>query len=464
MSFALSLLSIEIVGMFFIFLAVRPSRQEYFCLEFVCLSFLAGMAFTSYQLFLYYVLGIDFNLLNILIVPGILLLIIFSRYASKPERLKEFLPAVGYRLKWDLTKRFLAAGILVQILWVLFLVIPTPVYSHDAVANYALKAKIFYFLGGVPEGFFNWSESTVAHPDYPLLLPFLMTWIYAFTGFNDLVVNLVMPVIYLSFLGLFYSQAKKIFSGAYALLLTFFIATVPQVADYATVIHTDLILTAVVTAAFLYFFLYIRNMSKVDLVLSSILIGSSLWVKNEAIVFAGALLAVFAAFVLRSGPADKRRLISGLFLFIIIAAVISAPWLATKALNHAANSDIDISRMTPDRLLQNVKDIPVLLNLFQQEVFGPKKWNILWMILLAAVIWKRKDVWRGENFYTTLFIILAASGYFAGYMATTGNNLYFYVNTTISRFMLHFSGLALFLTASLIYGDVREVPSFKEGS
>ncbi|MGB3057861.1 MAG: hypothetical protein WBC16_06880, partial [Candidatus Omnitrophota bacterium] len=199
-------------------------------------------------------------------------------------------------------------------------------------------------------------------------------------------------------------------------------------------------------------------------VLSSILIGSSLWVKNEAIVFAGALLAVFAAFVLRSGPADKRRLISGLFLFIIIATVISVPWLATKALNHAANSDIDISRMTPDRLLQNVKDIPVLLNLFQQEVFGPKKWNILWMILLAAVIWKRKDVWRGENFYTTLFIILAASGYFAGYMATTGNNLYFYVNTTISRFMLHFSGLALFLTASLIYGDVREVPSFKEGS
>jgi len=41
-------------------------------------------------------------------------------------------------------------------------------------------------------------------------------------------------------------------------------------------------------------------------------------------------------------------------------------------------------------------------------------------------------------------------------MLTTGNNLFFYVNTTISRFMLHFTGITLLLAAFLCRDEYRE--------
>ncbi|MEA3489283.1 MAG: hypothetical protein U9R44_02940, partial [Candidatus Omnitrophota bacterium] len=67
------------------------------------------------------------------------------------------------------------------------------------------------------------------------------------------------------------------------------------------------------------------------------------------------------------------------------------------------------------------------------------------------------------RFYITVFLVIAAAGYFCGYMAITGGNLYFYVNTTIPRFMLHFCGTALLLLAFLMWDDVRAISSFKVG-
>ena len=117
---------------------------------------------------------------------------------------------------------------------------------------------------------------------------------------------------------------------------------------------------------------------------------------------------------------------------------------------------MNIGDFTPERIWQNVRDIPILLNLFQQEVFGPKKWNIFWVLFFFVMIWKRKMLWKEEFFYITLFLMLAVLGYFAGYMATTGNNLFFYVNTTISRFMLHFTGICMMLMMLLCGKEILE--------
>jgi hypothetical protein len=179
-------------------------------------------------------------------------------------------------------------------------------------------------------------------------------------------------------------------------------------------------------------------------------------------VFTGAFVMAFIALFFRIEPAGRKRVVIDMIILSAIIFIIAGPWLAVKAINNLTNSDIDFSLLTPQRLLQNIKDIPIFLNLFQQEMFGPKKWNIFWIIFFAAAIWKRKVLWKKESFYITLFIFLAAAGYFAAYMCTTGNNLYFYVNTTISRFMLHFSGVALLLLAYLMRDEVYDMKSFKE--
>ncbi|MCK5450482.1 MAG: glycosyltransferase family 39 protein, partial [Candidatus Omnitrophica bacterium] len=270
MDFILSLIALEVIGAFFLLVVIRRERYKYSATEFFSLSFLLGAAFASFQLFLYYMAGISFDFINVSMLPIVSLILILARYVSKPERGRDFLPIEPVRFKLSIFEKWLLAGIVLQFLWTIFLTLPIPVHSHDAVANYALKAKIFYTYNGIPEGFFRLSESTVAHTDYPLLLPLLMRWVYAFTGQNDLVVNMIMPMIYLAFMGLFYALAKKILNRTCALVAVFFLATVPQVVDYATIIHADLVLTAFIACSIAYFVRYIRTGNRRQLDLASI--------------------------------------------------------------------------------------------------------------------------------------------------------------------------------------------------
>jgi len=461
--FILSLLSVEVLGAFFALLVFRKGRRGYSIIEAASLSFLLGLGAVTLQLFFYDLAGIGFSLMDIAAVPVVLAIMIFARYAAKPERFNEFFTGAKGSAGWSLTERLIAAGIILQIAWVVMFVAPVPVNSHDAVANYALKAKMFHFAGAVPAGFFGWPEMTVAHPDYPLFLPFVMTWIYAFTGFNDFQVNMIMPCIYVAFLGLLYGQLRKLFARAHALLAVFLLATVPQVADYAVIIHADLALTAFVGCALAYFALYVRNMRRPEIVLSSVLFGLALWIKNEAAVFAAAFIVVLAVFAVRTAPRSGKRVYADLLIAFMLISAIAAPWFWAKAGNAVVNSDIDFASLTPARVWQNVREIPALLNLFQQEVFGPKKWNIFWVMFFAALVWKRKELRHGAPGCIALFILLSAAGYFIAYMATTGENLYFYVNTTISRFMLHFSGAAVLLMAFLLREEMRAIESFSAG-
>ena len=455
MGFIIAVLFIEIIGIFLVTTALK--REEYTCSgsEVVSLSFFVGMFFISLQTLVFYLYDIPLSFKNVVALPAVMLLLIIARYVSRPERLKETLISRENNA-WTGFEKCLMAGMIFQFLWIIFLTLPVPIHSHDAVANYALKAKMLYFSGMVPEGFFRFGEATVSHPDYPPLLPFIMNWIYTFTGFNDVTVRMIMPVIYLMSSVLFYSLLRRIFDRKYSLLTVFILATIPQFYDYATIIHTDLVLTAFVTCALTYFVLYIRTGIKIQAILSAFLFGAALWVKNEAVVFAGAFVLLFAVLILRSDAANRRKTSRDMVSALVTLTVIALPWFFVRFFHAVLNSDINPMNVTGGRILQNIKDIPVLLDLFQQEVFGPKKWNIFWIIMASCMIWKRKVLWKNENFYIMAFLLITAAGYFAGFMLTTGNNLFFYVNTTISRFMLHFTGITLLLAAFLCRDEYRE--------
>jgi 4-amino-4-deoxy-L-arabinose transferase-like glycosyltransferase len=447
MSFIMALFWLMVSGAFFAVVFAGGNWRKR-VIELVSLSFFLGAGYVSFQFLTLYLFGGQFDFLNIIAIPGFMFLLLVALCVWGRTRSDSITPAVSNSL--NMVQKFLLAGILIQFAWVLFSTLPMPVHSHDAVANYAFKAKIFDMAKGIPTGFFTWTEAAVAHPDYPPLLPLLMTWIYAFTGFIYFKVNLVMPVVYLAFLVLFYALARKRFNRTQTLLTTFILATIPQVADYATIMYADLMLAALVTCGFIYAMQYIREREKASLFLASALFAISLWVKNEAMVFTGCFWVVLLVLFARTDRIDRRNVAGELIGAFFLMAIIAAPWFVVK-LSAAANSDLDLARLTFKQVIENVKDIPVFLNLFQQEVFGPKKWNIFWVLFFAALVWKRKLLWKNDNSYMTIFLLLAFLGYFSAYMVMTGENLFFYVNTTISRFMIHFCGISLFMMASLAF-------------
>ncbi|MDD5355571.1 MAG: glycosyltransferase family 39 protein [Candidatus Omnitrophica bacterium] len=449
MSFILSLFILLIVGAFVAAIFLKQQPSEFFSQEFLGLSFFIGLGLINFQFFSLYLLNLKFDPLSFILTQaaiGILVLYYFIKQFKNKERLSSL---SGFSPLNGVEKLFLA-GIFFQFCWIFYLTLPVPVSSFDALASYAFKAKIFYLENGVPAGFFNWSEVLISHPDYPTLLPFFMTWVYLFTGFNDLVVVNIMPVTFAFFLVLFYSQLKKFFDRRYALAATFVIVTIPQVCRYATIIHADIFLLAFITCAFLYFMFYIRYSNREFLIFSSILFALSIWVKNEAVVF------VFA-FLLCLAIRNKAQGLRHLGLAILVIFLISGPWFMIKFSKHMVNSDINFSALTLDKILANIKDIPIMLDELQKQVFGPKNWNIFWVVVIGAISFNFKKLFKGEIFYISLFLAVCISCYFIAYMLTTQERLDFYLEKTLLRFMIHFAGVFLFLTVYLFWDKFRKI-------
>jgi len=449
MSFILSLLVLLITGSFVTAIILRRRTIGFFSLEFLGLSFFSGLGFINLQFFLFYLLNIKFELLNLILIQAAIGIVVLY-YFIKQFKNKGGLADLAVFGPLDGIEKLFLAGIILQFCWIFYLTLPVPVNSFDALASYAFKAKIFYLNKGVPGGFFNWSESLVGHPDYPTLLPFFMTWVYLFTGFNDLTVMNIMPVTFAFFLALFYSQLKKFFNRKYALGAVFIIATIPNVYRYATIIHADIFVLAFITCAFLYFMFYIRYSNKEFLILSSVLFALSAWIKNEAVVFIFAFLACLVA-------RGKSRWLRHLGLAILIIFLISGPWFILKISKHMVNSDINYSALTLSRVLANFKDIPIMLDEFQKQVFSPKNWNIFWVVVISTLAFNFKKLFKGELFYISLFLAISISCYFIAYMLVTQERLDFYLEKTLPRFMIHFSGVFLFLTVYLFWDKFRKL-------
>jgi len=329
------------------------------------------------------------------------------------------------------------------------------VYSYDALASYAFKAKIFFLNQGIPTGFFNWNEIEVTHPDYPLMLPFLMTWVYMFTGFNDLVVTKIMPITLVFFILFFYSQLKSLFNRTYALSGIFIICTVTQIVNYVTIIHADFFLLSYVTCAFLLFLRYLRNLDRESLIAASILFALSIWLKNEGIIFLISFMACLVVFSFVGSKEKVKRLRQNLGMAVLICCLIVGPWYWLKIAKHMTNSDMNLSMLNWPRFTHNIKDFYYVFNEFQENVFQPKKWNIFWEGIFLTMILMRRRLFDNKNFYISLFLMIAVAGYLLSYTLFTGLTIEAYANTTMSRFMIHLSGLSLLLSMSLLWEKVK---------
>jgi D-glycero-D-manno-heptose 1,7-bisphosphate phosphatase len=132
------------------------------------------------------------------------------------------------------------------------------------------------------------------------------------------------------------------------------------------------------------------------------------------------------------------------------------PWMLVKHVLGVSNSDIELSKLTAAQFQENIRHIPFILNKFQQEIFGPKKWNILWIAVLGFTVLRFRKTKEPYVGIIGVFILLNLFIYFSSFMVLTGKNIYFHVNTAISRLMMHFSGLSLFFLAFLVKDDIEE--------
>jgi 4-amino-4-deoxy-L-arabinose transferase-like glycosyltransferase len=318
--------------------------------------------------------------------------------------------------------------------------------SYDSVAIWGLKGKAIYLAGGIPLGLLKNANYLTAHPDYPLLVPIQEAVFYFISGcLRDAAAKAIFPMYYLALIFVFYFVLKTLFERKQALIFTFILGTVPQIANYATNGYADLVVAFYYSAGFFFIYLWFSERDMKFIPLSALFSAMGAWTKNEGIPLALLNLAVLAAGIfsaeLRRDKKIFRDALKGLFFYAAILALFTLPWEAFKAY-HGLKGDLATAEtFSIPRAIINLKRIPVILYEYQKQLFGFKKWNIVWALILVSFVFNFKKAFSRQ----AAPIAISLGGCFLIYTAVyilTPKDFVWHISTSASRLFLHIAPVA----------------------
>ena len=342
---------------------------------------------------------------------------------------------------------FLVIALSFEIFYVFFRALISPMEAYDALSIYAMKAKIFYLARSVPSGYFSELGRLFPHPEYPLNIPLAETLAYLSMGrLNDLLVKAIFPVYFIALLALFYFSIRSFAGKRYSLLFTFLLASLPQFSSYATNGYLDLVLAYYVFGSSAFIFLWFRDKGRIYyLVISAVFAGLSAWTKNEGIIYCAINIALISIF----GRETYKKI-----LYAVIILAVMSPWLWVRISSRIPAADISAANLLPSALVRNIGRVWPIINEFQVQFFGPKKWNIIWIVFFFTFAARFKRSFSGEILPVTLSVLLPMLSYAGIYMISV-HGVEWHLSTTLSRFFIHFVPLAVYYLAVVLRKDLK---------
>lgn len=417
--------------------------KRFFLTEKIALVYCIGIGLLTLEMAALSLLGIKFSIASLAIciaLPVTVALLIKRRPEESQVRVK-MLPLSNL-------EKFFILGISFEVLYAFFRTLIIPMESYDAIAIYALKSKIFYLAQSIPHDFFSSFGKLVPHIEYPLLIPLAETSFYIFFGsLNDLAVKIIFPLYYLALIVVFFCVLIRFVGRRQSLWFTFLLATIPQITDFATNGYADLPFAFYCSTAIFYLYLWMRQKKDSFLILSFILSVLAVWTKSEGLMFASINVVVAVVYMVR-----ERTVYAKCCIYVVLTvAMIAAYIFILRSLGLAVNSDFVSSQSSlPARLIVGIKRIPAILYEYQIQFFGPKKWNIIWIVFITGCILGAKKVFLKELMPLTVFILLVFSGYSLVYMLSSAPQGFgWHLSTSGSRLFMHFVPIAVFFLAML---------------
>ncbi|MCL4385147.1 MAG: hypothetical protein M1326_02390 [Cyanobacteria bacterium] len=155
--------------------------------------------------------------------------------------------------------------IIINILIVVFFAILFPIRFWDAISCWSLKAKAFFIDKNMVD-FYLKHDYTFSAISYPPFLSLIQTWIYLWIGkIDENIVKIIFPLFYTSLVFLIFSFFKKKFSETLSLLLAFIFGAVPLIADHGYIEYSNLLFSIILFIAVYFFWGFISiEMSEIN--------------------------------------------------------------------------------------------------------------------------------------------------------------------------------------------------------
>lgn len=419
--------------------------------EALALSYGIGVAAVSIQMAFMSLLGIKFSALYTVLC--FLPVILAAVYLHSRSRRSSAVSGKVIAKPFSFLEKFFVSVISFEVLYAFFRTFIKPMESYDSIAMYAFKSKIFYIARTIPHDFFSAFKDFVPHIEYPLLIPLAEASFYTFLGsLNDLLVKIIFPLYYVALLTISYSIVKKFLNRKAALFFTFLLATIPQVTDFATNGYADIPFAFYCSASFFYLYMWLKRGKNTVLALSFIFSVFALLTKAEGLLF----MIINAAVITICMARERRVRAVGVIYAVMSLCAAIAYILGLRVIGLAVNSDFTGTHLPLiPKIVTGFKRIPAILYEYQIQFFGPKKWNIIWILFIAGFISGFKKIFSKEIFSVTLAIFLVLSGYSVVYMlSSVPQGFGWHLSTSGSRLFLHFVPIVV-LWLALMFEELK---------
>ncbi len=323
-----------------------------------------------------------------------------------------------------------------------------PFGNWDAWLIWNLHAKFLYTMGNNWKDYFH-SGLNWTHPDYPLLIPGVITRCWNYIGHETFLVPVIIGFIFTFCTGiLLYSALAMLKSKNHAYLAGIILFTTPFFIKTGTTLCADTPLSFFFLSTIILFALYGRLSKKSHglIILAGITAGLGAWCKNEGLLM---LLAILLARLIIVVPSEGWKVyrkeflsfMSGMMPFIVMIAYFKIFLAPANDLFIGQNLHSMILKLTDfSRYGEILSSYTKLGWMFTKSIINP--FTVVLFTAFAGLNIEKKDKATVKSFATALILILFA--YFALYLVTP-HDLYWHLNSSLDRLFIQLWPSFLFI-------------------
>ena len=317
----------------------------------------------------------------------------------------------------------------------------------DGLVIWELKARYAYLNGGaLPSAYFSDATRVAfSHPEYPLFLPMLETWLYFWIGDCDQYwVKLIFPTFYMIAV-LLLGQAALLLSGkrVIGLIAANLFLFVPFLTNFSGGVllgYADTLFAIFYLAAFYFLLVFARENSTRGLSIFVALAAILPWIKREGMIL-WLILAVCGGFVIWR----RRGVLPALASLLPGIGMITSWQMYLRAMH--ARPPQEFLPVTLSVFASRFDRFGPILRSLLKETTAISHWNLLWFATLLAFLCIMVRHRRREAWMLITCIVLPVALYCGTYVFTTWSDYQQHIDSSLSRLLLHVAPLAILAIA-----------------
>ncbi len=260
-----------------------------------------------------------------------------------------------------------------------------PLWEIDSFMIWMYKAKVFHSQDILSTDYFRSLSLSYSHLDYPLLVPFLVSGLYAAAGqVDDSIGKLVFPFLFASFFCLGVTAFRWRLAAVPAVMLATLMMTLPPVTHWTSSGTADVVLTLFYLGQLYYTVKFIEERRREDMVFAILFTVFCAFTKNEGMVLCLINILVFAYFRMSGGAGDRKG-VRDVVVYAAATLILLAPWLLFDSILPQTHENYP-ARMNIPTFLDNMARLPTVVCLFIGQFLQVFRWSGLWLILIAVAV------------------------------------------------------------------------------